>query len=68
MSEIKLLPCPFCGGSARLGIARDHTGAKRYVYCAKCGASTFKKRIWQLVTWEQDAAADWNRRAGDSNE
>ena len=39
MSEIKLLPCPFCGNNdRRVGIRR--MGKKGYkVVCGKCGAS-----------------------------
>lgn len=34
--EIKLKPCPFCGGEAKL----LHVGAGRIVKCGSCGAST----------------------------
>ena len=36
MSEMKLLPCPFCGGGAFLDECRERWD----VSCDKCGAST----------------------------
>lgn len=54
MSEIKLKPCPFCGGEAKI------IGAIGAVFCARCtecGAET------QSELSEQQAAELWNRRA-----
>lgn len=34
MAEIKLLPCPFCGGEAKLH--KDGFGCGHRVYCGKC--------------------------------
>ena len=43
MSEIKLLPCPFCGGEARLTkknriIVDGKTERECHVHCTKCNA------------------------------
>lgn len=50
MSEIKLKPCPFCGGEAKL----LHVGAGRIVKCVECGASTSFAA--------KNPAKEWNRR------
>lgn len=47
MSEVKLLPCPFCGGEAefvRDTERKDIFGSSDYVYvrCKKCHAQTTK--------------------------
>lgn len=43
MSDIKLKPCPFCGGEAKLRkknrtIIEGNTRRNCYVYCLRCGA------------------------------
>ena len=53
MSEIKLKPCPFCGGGAAIGRHGDNYFAE----CCKCGA-----RTWFLKSAEKVAEA-WNRRS-----
>lgn len=37
MSEIKLKPCPFCGGGAAIG----RHGDNYFVECCQCGARTW---------------------------
>jgi Lar family restriction alleviation protein len=54
-----LLPCPFCGGEAKLDINDDHTN-KVFIYCKTCGISTDT----YLPSGKQEAIAAWNRRAG----
>lgn len=53
MSEIKLKPCPFCGGKA------EYMRGDRYkwVHCTSCLATTGN---YYTV---KDAAQAWNRRA-----
>ena len=57
MDELKLLPCPHCGG-----VARVHTGnSEKYFYVActniyTCGA----KQYW--FDNEEEAITAWNRR------
>jgi hypothetical protein len=40
-TEIELLPCPFCGASAKFGYREESFGyypAKSWVFCTKCKA------------------------------
>lgn len=59
MSEIKLLPCPFCGGEAMLTnqLATDEYGHKLWnVLCVKCdnGTSSY---------WDKNHVVEkWNTR------
>lgn len=62
--DIKLKPCPFCGGDAGLRYAesKGFSWAKiryPYVKCNICGASV------RLEDSEQRAIDAWNRRADD---
>ena len=54
MNEIKLKPCPFCGGEARL--TQYYPGRNYSVQCSVCGAITLH------YTNAVDAARAWNRR------
>lgn len=54
MSEIKLKPCPFCGGEAEI---QDGSGL-HYVYCTKCGAST----IGRIKGGTEKSVQNWNTR------
>ena len=54
MSEIKLKPCPFCGGEAK--IVKSY-----YTIWAKCICCGAKSRCEEN---EEKAAEAWNRRAG----
>lgn len=54
MIEIKLKPCPFCGGEAKIIGA---IGAVFWARCTECGAET------QSELSEQQAAELWNGRA-----
>lgn len=51
----ELLPCPFCGGKAK--VMQSHNP---YVICENCHVST------PMFSWKQDAVAAWNRRAEES--
>lgn len=62
MSEIKLKPCPFCGGEAIL--KRDRIG----LYCVKCTncgcMTTYQFDFGEGEETSKRKAADvWNRRA-----
>ena len=56
---MKIRSCPFCGGEAKVV-----KGALRYwVHCYGCGVELAAHYLT-----EADAACDWNRRDGESNE
>ena len=62
MSELKPLPCPFCGGKAPImeGFATLEVwphGAFHRVYCRSCQV----RQLFHLT--EAEAIAAWNRRA-----
>ena len=52
----ELLPCPFCGGEARLDTSGPRI-AGRWVYCCGCGA------VGGLRMTEAEAVAAWNTRS-----
>lgn len=52
----KLLPCPFCGGTAVL----EKMGWPHHVFCIKCGAKTTSGKYAE--EGEQEAIEKWNRR------
>ena len=66
MSEIKLLPCPFCGGEAKLeGRYREWDGIYYdvvYVYCTLCGCQTSDESIGERKDREQKSIEKWNNR------
>lgn len=54
--EIKLKPCPFCGGEAKI-----IKGALRvWIHCFGCGIELAAHYLT-----EEDAAYDWNKRDGE---
>ena len=60
-SEIKLLPCPFCGGEAEIRHYEDYTKDfasvyKYYVECTECKAQSNMKANME------DIIKDWNTR------
>lgn len=67
MSDIKLKPCPFCGGEATILATHlsPHTDAPMdfAVQCRLCCASTIRYRAKK-----QYAIDDWNRRVESSED
>ena len=58
MDEIKLKPCPFCGGVAMTICDRAPSEDSLFwVRCFGCGAET------SLFNSEEEAKEAWNRRA-----
>lgn len=57
MSDIKILPCPFCGGSARTSIVGVKENVKYWaIVCRNCGC---KSEGWADAN---KAIAQWNKR------
>lgn len=55
MPDIKLKPCPFCGGKAR---GFSHCSIN-YIKCMTC------RTVSGIYDTYKDAVAAWNRRADD---
>ena len=65
MSEIKLKPCPFCGGKA---IIARYIDAYSLVVCEKCGAESRMVEISEKYCSDEKAAEAWNRRVDNVTE
>ena len=62
MSEIKLKPCPFCGGKAETVYAPNDIN-RWGVQCKSCGC-TVEVEEWKGVEdTKENAIKAWNRRA-----
>lgn len=62
-SKDTLLPCPFCGGEAKLHI-RYKPNEKRYaLIVCECGAMLKSEDCWNYIEAELKAIEAWNRRA-----
>ena len=59
MSE--LLPCPFCGGEAQMGINKESTVREYFVGCMNCHIRLYKIGYKRFYT-EAEAIAAWNSR------
>ena len=55
----KLLPCPFCGGEAKIMKA----GYPHWVYCKDCGAKVHGGVVGEKEG-EKASVEAWNRRTG----
>lgn len=63
-NEIQLLPCPCCGGEAKIIFNNDGDGDEySFVECQKCGLQTpgFYSYPREPYGWEK-AKACWNKR------
>lgn len=70
-TTFKLLPCPFCGGQARVRAYQKNR--TYYIACAKCGARSraVGRRPWHDTVYiaQGTAAKLWNERAkGESSD
>lgn len=63
MSKIKLKPCPFCGGEARLQ-QRARTSHGFYVICKNCGCRTpfYQYQFDSVEKLREEAITAWNTR------
>ena len=58
----ELLPCPFCGGEAQMGINKESTVREYFVGCMNCHIRLYKvgyKRFYD----EAEAIEAWNTRS-----
>ena len=60
MTEIKLKPCPFCGGKAEFGTNPFYRTIR--VYCSKCKAASSQSESNVYNCAAEDAANAWNKR------
>ena len=58
MENIKILPCPFCGGKGEL----LYVVCVSYVHCKKCGADGEKFEIDRKYSSDEKAVEAWNLR------
>ena len=66
MSEIKLKPCPFCGGEAEAVYAPNDIN-RWGVQCKSCGC-TVEVEDWKGVEdTRENVIKAWNRRAGNES-
>lgn len=66
MTDIKLKPCPFCGGTAKVYREKNHGGLDgSVVRCENCGAKAEWKALSYTTACDHEAAEAWNRRAKD---
>lgn len=67
--ELKLKPCPFCGGEARLWVWSDGGGV--CVRCSDCYCQTDTKSddafLKHLKPAVERVIEEWNRRAKDAD-
>ena len=61
---IKLKPCPFCGGEAKM----MDMGYPHWVYCTVCGARVHGGVYGGVEDGELASAEAWNRRANDGSD
>ena len=63
MGEIKLKPCPFCGGKAEFALGEEYREEYKqsndWIECNSCGTET------ACFDTPEEAAEAWNNRAGE---
>ena len=67
MPEIKLKPCPFCGGEGKL-ITSGFNDCYSLVKCKQCGAESKPFKISKEYCSDEKAAEAWNRRVDNVTE
>lgn len=61
--DIKLKPCPFCGGEAMIMHYAKSSTEFSQVRCKRCGAETPAEAKSFSYSSDEYAAENWNRRA-----
>lgn len=64
MNSPKLKPCPFCGNIAPIFEKRRYDATGEIRTAVVCGNERCRSQTW-LWRDEENAAAAWNRRAGE---
>jgi Lar family restriction alleviation protein len=67
MSDMELLPCPFCGGEAILKCICNvsaHATDDWWVSCKNCRVERPSTKKTEIAGSREQAIASWNRRAG----
>lgn len=63
MKTPELLPCPFCGGQARLMyVSRIISDLLLYIACQKCGCKGNWFTRENTKDWEKQSIDSWNKR------
>ena len=64
MSEVKLLPCPFCGNKAGISVVKTGIGQTATICCSACTARkvVFREPLYNGDI-EKDATDVWYQRA-----
>lgn len=70
MDEIKLKPCPFCGGEPKLVFEErsfDYAPDLNFVRCTECGSrgKVYHSNLIDEAGSGYSAIKAWNRRAND---
>lgn len=60
MDEIKLKPCPFCGGKGILN--NGEYNLESFVKCSTCGAETSRVAASTKYCSDEKVIEAWNRR------
>lgn len=68
MDEIKLKPCPFCGGKGEIKNETVWNQTRSYVRCEKCFCQTDYIAVSPSYCAEKKAAERWNMRYGGEQE
>ena len=63
ISDERLLPCPFCGGAAKLATSQIPREYACRIKCDGCHIEIIRTDSWYEITAKEKAVTAWNRRA-----